>query len=90
MNTPRAGRRKKTLRYWVAVCLDDRSAYNIRARTRKACNKQRDKDGRKRFGKPAKVEIPYTDAFDLVCAVLGEGGNHEALLGDYGPQDEPV
>jgi len=88
----------RTLRYWVAECLNDSRCYSVRGRTKaevtaELCriglrvietdlhgkcwgevNPADDSTGRSRFALPKKVEIPYTDTFDLVCRCLGEGG----------------
>ena len=67
------------LTYWVAPCLTDSRAYNIRARTRKEAKALRDdsRDGAKHFGQPQKIEIDYTDAFDLLRLCLDEGSIYE-------------
>lgn len=59
--------------YWKARVLRDRDNYSIRARTRKEAERLRDTGGSEYYDKPVKVTITYTDAFDLVQQLLGEG-----------------
>ena len=59
--------------YWVAPCLDDSSCYNIRAKTKKACEAQiKEFNDPKAFGPVVKHVIEYKDAFDLMYWCLGE------------------
>jgi hypothetical protein len=62
------------LQYWKAKCLDDRDSYSIRSRTRTEARLRRIHNGESRFAEPTKVIITYTDAFDLMRKLLGEGG----------------
>ena len=65
--------------YWIAVCTDDSSAYNIRAKTRKECKrlleKHRTSGGGVRYSDNIKrVEVHYASGFDLIDQALSEGG----------------
>lgn len=64
------------LTYWIAECLDDSHAYNIRAKTRKAVVAElAEKEGeiREGYGPPKKVTVEYQDAFDLMDQCMNEG-----------------
>ena len=56
------------LTYWVAKSEDDR-VYNVRERTKKSALIQAEGG---EYGPVTKVEITYTDAFDLVVKI-GQG-----------------
>ena len=68
--------------YWVAPRLDDSSCYNIRAKTKKACEAQakQHNDYKKEtrewsapsYGPVEKHVIEYKDAFDLMDWCLSE------------------
>jgi len=64
--------------YWIAVCTDDSSAYNIRAKTRKECKRlleQHLSSGGTGYSDNIKrVEVHYASGFDLIDQALGEGG----------------
>ena len=64
--------------YWIAICTDDSSAYNIRATTRKECKrlleKHRAGGGASYSDNIKRVEVHYTSGFDLIDQVLAEGG----------------
>jgi hypothetical protein len=65
----------RTLSYWIADCLNDSKAYSKRAKTRAAVAALVRAGGApEEFGKPRKIEVPYTDMLDLVQRLLGEGG----------------
>ncbi len=68
-------KRSRRLVYWVACRLDDSEAYSIRARTRRECVARRAQfeEPDESFGPPHKVIVTYTNAFDLLDRVLGEG-----------------
>jgi hypothetical protein len=63
------------LKYWVAVNKYDDSCYNIRKKTKKEVleeiTKREEKD---RYTKPRRIEIEYTDPFDLLTQLVGEAG----------------
>ena len=60
------------LTYWVAECLDDSQAYNIRHKTKKGATILRDSlSGR--FSPVFKVTVEYTDGFDLMDQCSNEG-----------------
>lgn len=62
------------LTYWVAECLDDSSAYNVREKTRKACAARvAEHHDQGSYGAPKKVTVEYDNAFDLMDQCLGEG-----------------
>lgn len=63
-----------TLTYWCCENLADSKCYNIRARTKREANRQREEFGADRFGRPIKQVVEYADAFDLIEMALGEGG----------------
>ena len=56
--------------YWIAPYLDDQKAYNIRAKTKKACEAQVKKESvglsAPIYGPVVKNVIKYKDAFDLM------------------------
>jgi len=65
--------------YWVSVCLDDSSAYNFRAKTRKECKRLLEEHnatgGGAKFSDTIKrVEVHYASGFDLIDQALREGG----------------
>lgn len=60
------------LTYWIAVCLDDSEVYNIRAKTKKEVNEQLARVWG-RYGKARKVEVEYSDSFDLLVQCTSEG-----------------
>ncbi len=65
--------------YWVAVCLDDSSAYNFRAKTRKECKRLLEEHnatggGAKYSDTVRRVEVHYASGFDLLDQALCEGG----------------
>lgn len=78
------------LTYWVAPCLDDCEAYNIRTKTKKECEelaKQHNDYKKEYMGKRApaygpvvKHVIEYKDAFCLMEFCLGEAGGGEPLI----------
>lgn len=69
-------KRLRKLVYWAAKRLDDREAYNIRARTRREAKALREANGGdESYGPVAKVEVTFTDALDLLRQCLGEGGS---------------
>jgi hypothetical protein len=73
--------------YWIAPCLDDCEAYNIRAKTKKACEAlaKQGNDYKKNtmelsapaYGPVVKHVIEYKDAFDLMDWCLSEAGGGE-------------
>lgn len=67
---------KRRLIYWIADNLKDSPCFSIRERTRKAVNVELTTGGYGLvdFGKPRKVVIEYTDAFDLMRQLLSEDG----------------
>ena len=65
------------LTYWVAECLDDARCYNVRAKTRKAC--QAAKDSRhdpQHYGPVTKVTVKYRDEFDLMDMCMDEDAGY--------------
>ena len=64
--------------YWIAVCLDDSSAYNLRAKTRKECKRlleeHKASGGTGYSDNIERIEVHYTSGFDLIDQALGEGG----------------
>ncbi len=64
------------LTYWAAECLDDHGCYNARAKTKKACQQHVD-ESPSSFGPVHKVEIEYSDGFDLLTMCMGEGSIYE-------------
>lgn len=71
------------LKYWVAPCLDDSSAYNRRAKTLQELLRDKDyiqdlADGR--FGPPEEVILEYDNAFHLVTSLLSEGGGFGLII----------
>ena len=63
------------LTYWMAECLDDSAVYNIRERTkREAKTKLASGYSASTFGPIRKVEIEYSDGFELVWLCLNESG----------------
>jgi len=64
------------LSYWISPCLNDSSAYSIRAKTKKevvAQMKERNEEADGcRYGPVKKVTIEYKDAFDLMLACSDE------------------
>lgn len=56
--------------YWVAPIVGDRPNFSIRERTKKACEAKRRALGVNGYLRPRKIEVHYTDAFDLVCQCL--------------------
>ena len=62
------------LTYWIAECLNDSSAYNIRCTTKREVKERLadhyDPDG---YGPVRKVTVEYNNAFDLMQVCLGEG-----------------
>ena len=74
--------RLKKLTYWVAECLNDHAAYNLRAQTRREITQMFVSGDRfapdpSCYGKPHKVTVEYRGVFDLLCYALGEGGISE-------------
>ena len=67
--------------YWVAPCLDDSSAYNIRAKTRKEAKRllaqHLSGGGGVTYGEVQRHEVHYKDGFDLVDQALGDGNLYE-------------
>ena len=61
------------LTYWVAVCKNDSTAYNIRTRSRRECLQQRREFGEEDYGPATKVTVEYRDGFDLMLQCLSEG-----------------
>jgi hypothetical protein len=63
--------------YWVAPCLCDSPIYNIRAKTKKACEAQVNQStDPTSYGPIVKHVIEYKDAFDLIDFCLSrERGN---------------
>jgi len=60
--------------YWMAECLYDSSAYNVRAKTkREVVNMVADNFNPDDYGEPKKVEVEYDSTFDLLLQCLGEG-----------------
>lgn len=66
---------KMKVSYWYAQCLNDSQSYSIRCRTKKealAARKGREKE----FGPVIKVEVEYSDGFDLLTNCMGEHGGY--------------
>lgn len=64
--------------YWVCRQEHDAECYNLRARTKKEAAAQRARQHQPgRFTVPFKVQVEYTDLFDLVDQLLSEGGPYE-------------
>jgi len=72
------------LTYWKAERLDDADAYSIREKTRKAAlaklAEYEDTDYGVRFGPLVKVTLDYSDGFELMECLLGEGRGSELML----------
>jgi hypothetical protein len=68
------------LTYWVAPCLDDSPAYNIRAKTKRDCLAEREARGARSYGEPQKHVIEYDDAFDLMEQCLSERRGSEPMM----------
>lgn len=62
------------LTYWYAARRDDSNCYSIRAKTKKEAVAERERRGEEDYGEVKKIEVYYTDAFDLLTQCLGEGG----------------
>tara|TARA_R110000796_G_scaffold52803_1_gene124338 strand:- start:1087 stop:1305 length:219 start_codon:yes stop_codon:yes gene_type:complete len=63
------------LTYWMCECLNDSSAYDIRAKTKKGALQERaDRSEACSYGEAQKVTLEYADSFDLLDACLGEAG----------------
>tara|TARA_R100001163_G_scaffold2804_3_gene4313 strand:- start:152 stop:379 length:228 start_codon:yes stop_codon:yes gene_type:complete len=64
--------------YWIAICTDDSSAYNLRAKTRKECKRLLEEwkagGGTGYSDNIKRVEVHYASGFDLIDQALGEGG----------------
>jgi hypothetical protein len=59
--------------YWIAPCLTDSASYNIRTKTKKACDAQVKKlTDPTPYGPIVKHVIEYKDAFDLMDYCLSE------------------
>lgn len=68
------------LTYWVAPSVHDSSAYNIRAKTRKECNRLlAEWDSEDTHGRPVKHTIEYSDSFDLMQQCLSESLGYEPM-----------
>lgn len=67
--------KKRKLHYWVAICLNDSSAYNIRGRTRKEV-KESQFYSADQYTSPKRVTVQFNDAFDLLVECLQEDGGH--------------
>lgn len=63
----------RKLCFYVARCLDDSSAYDIRARTLREVKARLMTVDPASYGQPERVEIPYRSVFDLMEALCGEG-----------------
>jgi hypothetical protein len=65
------------LTYWLAEQHTDSPCYSIIAKTKKACLEQVADRPDVEYEPPRKVEIVYTDAFDLFSQATSEsGGRH--------------
>ena len=62
--------------YWAAKAKDDAPCYNIRMKTKKAILAHPGYD-ENYFEYPVKIELEYSDVFDLVCLMAQEGGPGE-------------
>jgi hypothetical protein len=62
------------MKYWVAVCINDSKAYNVRAKTKKEVLETLENYDSSDFEAPKKVEVEVDSAFDLLKMCLGEGG----------------
>ncbi len=91
------------LTYWLAECLNDSTAYNIRRKTRRAVTNILADHDRSRYGPVRKVAVEYSDGFDLLNQCMGEGReqrNHmprswtakaiRAYVKERGPAIRPV
>jgi len=75
--------RLHTLTYWVSECLDDASAYNIRAATRREVVAQKAAlHNPYSYGPPTRVTVTYTGALDLLIQCLDEGAAYWEPIGD--------
>lgn len=66
--------------YWVSNSLNDHECYNIRAKTKKACQAAKDNWGEdvdKHYGPVHKIEIHYIDGFNLMIQCRSEGRVYE-------------
>jgi len=65
----------RKLVYWYARCKDDGNCYSLRGRRKRdvvaALECTSDPSA---YGPIVKVEVEYTDAFDLMMSYIGEGG----------------
>ncbi len=62
------------LTYWVATCLKDSEAYNIRAKSKKECQDiLKNSYNPEHFSEVHKVTVEYRDAFDLMMSCRSEG-----------------
>lgn len=70
------------LSYWYAPRLDDGDCYSIRAKTKREATEQLRKleasfgesNSCPKFGPIVKVNVEYSNAFDLMSIYTGEGG----------------
>jgi hypothetical protein len=76
------------LTYWMAECLNDSSAYNLRAKTKREVVAMLDEHwDRSSYGPPRKVTVEYADGFDLMAECLSEGGAYWEAT-PYNPNHE--
>jgi len=70
----------KKLTYWVSPSIHDSSAYNIRAKTRKECNRLISEWGSEdTHGRPVKHTIEYVGVFDLMEHCLADSLGYEPM-----------
>lgn len=62
--------------YWIAECLTDSKAYNLRAKTRREVVTRLANTAPGDYSEPRRVTVEYLDGFDLIGACLSEGGGY--------------
>lgn len=62
------------LTYWQAKCLNDSSAYDLRATTKKELIRLVGESDWHKFDNPEKIVLEYSSGFELLDTVLSEGG----------------
>jgi hypothetical protein len=76
----------RKLVYWIADHLHDNPCYSIRGRRKKDVRGElaSERCDASQYGKPRKVAIKYSDAFDLMAQLMSEGG------AEYDISDDPA
>ncbi len=68
--------KRRRMTYWCSAQGNDHQCYNFRAKTKKEVLEfLKTAYDPSEWTKPFKVIFEYTNQFDLVCQLLGEGGS---------------